>query len=120
MGHLLGSLAKSFGTDHIIWGTDCLWWGSPQWIIQAMHRFRMPDELQKRWGYPEITREDKEKIFGLNAATLLNVNVDAQRRAIPEDYLSRYKAAYRDQGKSAEQQALRAGCVSSPDFSTTG
>ncbi len=98
MGHLLGSIAKSFGTDHIIWGTDCLWWGSPQWIIQAMRRFRMPEDLQERWGYPEITDEDKEKIFGLNAARLFKVDVEAQRNAIPSDYMSRYKQAYLERG----------------------
>src|SRR5438105_2749854 len=38
MSHLIGSLMKSFGPDRTLWGTDCLWWGSPQWIIQAMHR----------------------------------------------------------------------------------
>ena len=98
MGHMLGSLMKSFGSDHIIWGTDCLWWGSPQWIIQAMHRFRMPEQLMERWGYPEITAEDKEKIFGLNAAKVFKVDVDTRRNAIPTDYMSRYKAAYNDRG----------------------
>jgi hypothetical protein len=98
MAHLLGSLAKSFGTDHIIWGTDCLWWGSPQWIIQAMHRFQMPEPLQKKWGYPAITQTDKEKIFALNAAKLFKVDIKAQRKAIPDDYMSRYKVAYKDTG----------------------
>jgi len=99
MAHLLGSLMKSFGADHIIWGTDCLWWGSPQWIIQAMHRFQMPEEMQKKWGYPPITKRDKEMIFGLNAARLYKIDVKAQRKAIPQDYMTRYKAAYIDSGR---------------------
>ena len=98
MGHLLGSLKKSFGVDHIIWGTDCLWWGSPQWIIQAMHRFQMPEAMQKRWGYSAITAADKEKIFGVNAAKLFKVDIKAQRKAIPDDYMSRYKTAYLERG----------------------
>ena len=56
----------------------------------------MPDELRKKWGYPEITREDKEKIFALNAAKVFKVDLKAQRKAIPDDYMSRYKAAYLD------------------------
>ncbi|MBM3775278.1 MAG: hypothetical protein FJW37_08950, partial [Acidobacteria bacterium] len=104
MGHLLGSLLKSFGSDHVFWGTDCLWWGSPQWIIQAMHRFRMPEALQKRWGYPPITRADKEKMFALNAARLYKVDLKARRKAIPADYLSRYKTAYLEHGLLPENK----------------
>ena len=26
--------------NHVVWGTDCLWWGSPQWAIEAFKRFR--------------------------------------------------------------------------------
>ena len=96
MGHLMGSLMKSFGPDRILWGTDCLWWGSPQWIVQAMHRFQMPAELQSTWGYPPITKKDKEKIFGLNAAKLYNIDVKGRRKAIPDDYMSQYKLAYLD------------------------
>lgn len=98
MAHLIGSLMKSFGSDHILWGTDCLWWGSPQWIIQAMHRLQIPENMQKRYGYPSITRADKEKIFALNAAKLFKVDLKAQRKAIPDDYMSRYKQAYLDRG----------------------
>ncbi|MEX0677733.1 MAG: amidohydrolase family protein, partial [Pirellulales bacterium] len=29
--HLIGRNVKTYGADHVIWGTDCLWWGSPQW-----------------------------------------------------------------------------------------
>ncbi|MEX0978758.1 MAG: amidohydrolase family protein, partial [Pirellulales bacterium] len=33
--HLIGRNCKMYGSDHVIWGTDCLWWGSPQWPIDA-------------------------------------------------------------------------------------
>ena len=96
--HGIGKNIKHYGSDHVIWGTDCLWWGSPQWIIQAMHRFQMPEAMQKRWGYSAITAADKEKIFGVNAAKLFKVDIKAQRKAIPDDYMSRYKTAYLDRG----------------------
>jgi hypothetical protein len=63
-----------------------------------MQRFQMPEAIAKKWGYPAITTADKEKIFGLNAAKLFKVDVKAQRKAIPDDYMSRYKAAYLDRG----------------------
>jgi uncharacterized protein len=50
-GHVLGMLAQSFGADHILWGTDSIRWGSPQWPIEALRRFTMPESLMKRFGY---------------------------------------------------------------------
>src|SRR5262245_3210149 len=43
--HLIGKNVKYYGVDHVIWGTDCLWWGSPQWVIDAFKRFQISDEL---------------------------------------------------------------------------
>jgi hypothetical protein len=40
----------------------------------------------------------KEQIFGLNAARLFGVDVNARRNDIPQDYLSRMKMAYLDDG----------------------
>ena len=39
--HLIGKNIKYYGVDHVIWGTDCLWWGSPQWVIDAFKRFQI-------------------------------------------------------------------------------
>jgi predicted TIM-barrel fold metal-dependent hydrolase len=96
--HLIGQLLGSFGADHMIWGTDSLWWGSPQWQIEAFRRFQIPIEMQKKFGYRAITDKDKEKIFGLNAARIYKVDVAAKRQAIPKDYMSRIKAAYVENG----------------------
>src|SRR5918912_1591081 len=41
--YLLGMMIDSFGEDHILWGTDSIWWGSPQWQIEAFRRFQMPE-----------------------------------------------------------------------------
>ena len=40
--HLMGKNIKNYGVDHVIWGTDCLWWGSPQWVIDAFADSRSP------------------------------------------------------------------------------
>jgi len=96
--HLLGQLMKAFGPDRIVWGTDCIWWGSPQWQIEAFRRFQIPEALQSAHGYPALTAVDKAKIFGLNAAKIYGVDVAAARKALPEDALSRLKAAYHDHG----------------------
>jgi len=104
-GHLLGQLTKSFGADHVIWGTDAIWWGSPQWMIEAMRRFQIPENLRKDYGYAELTDADKEKIFGLNLAGLYGVDVEKQRTAIPGDSLSSMKTAYQDSGAEPSNTA---------------
>ncbi len=93
-GHLLGQLIDGFGADHVIWGTDCIWWGSPQWLIEAFRRYQIPDSLQEKFGYAAITAADRDIIFGKNLAGLYKVNVAAQRKAIPGDSLSQMKTAY--------------------------
>jgi predicted TIM-barrel fold metal-dependent hydrolase len=104
--HGMGLNIKTYGVDHIIWGTDCLWWGSPQWSIEAFQRFQISDEMCEKHGYKKITDDDKAKIFGLNAAKLYNVDVKAQRNALPNDVLERVKLAYQDSGGLRDNAAF--------------
>jgi uncharacterized protein len=96
--HGMGKNIKTYGADHVVWGTDCLWWGSPQWGIDAFKRFQISDEMCEKFGYKKITKEDKAKIFGLNAAKLYNVDVKAKRKALPADALEKLKIAYLETG----------------------
>jgi predicted TIM-barrel fold metal-dependent hydrolase len=68
--HIMGQLLKYVGPDRIVFGSDSIWYGSPQWQIEALWRLRIPDELRQRWGYPELTQAAKRKILGLNSARL--------------------------------------------------
>jgi predicted TIM-barrel fold metal-dependent hydrolase len=103
--HGMGKNIKYYGADHVIWGTDCLWWGSPQWIIDAFKRFQISDEICEKFGYKKITKEDKAKIFGLNAAKIYGVDVNAKRNALPSDTLSRLKVAYLERGGQRDNAA---------------
>lgn len=96
--HGMGKNIKYYGSDHVVWGTDCLWWGSPQWGIDALKRFNISPEMCDKFGYKPLTKDDKAKIFGLNAAKLYGVNVKAKRNALPADSLERLKTAYLDRG----------------------
>ena len=96
--HGIGKNIKHYGADHVIWGTDCLWWGSPQWAIDAFKRFDISDEMCEKFGYKKITKEDKKKILGLNAAKLYKVDVKAKRNAFPADTLNQLKTAYLERG----------------------
>jgi len=96
--HGMGKNIKYYGADHVIWGTDCLWWGSPQWLIDAFQRFQISDEVCERFGYKKITKQDKAKILGLNAARLYGIDLKKKRKALPGDALDRLKTAYLDGG----------------------
>jgi predicted TIM-barrel fold metal-dependent hydrolase len=96
--HLLRQVIDAFGADHVLWGTDSIWYGTPQWQIDAFRRFEIPPPLVERHGYAPLTRNVKEQIFGLNAARLFGVDVSAKRNEIPNDYLTRMKMAYLDGG----------------------
>ena len=93
--HLMGRNLKHYGADRVLWGTDCVWWGSPQWCIDAFKRFQISDEICERFGYEKLTKEEKAKIFGLNAAKLYGVDPAQARKAIGRDSLARIKSAYR-------------------------
>ncbi|MEC4675110.1 MAG: amidohydrolase family protein [Nitrospirota bacterium] len=103
--HLFGQMLLAFGDDHILWGTDSIWYGTPQWQIEAFRRFQIPDALREKHGYPELTKEVKAKIFGLNAARVFSVDVNAKRHELPKDYLSRLKMAYLDEGPFPSHRA---------------
>jgi predicted TIM-barrel fold metal-dependent hydrolase len=92
--HMLGQMLLVAGADHILWGTDSIWGGSPQSQIERLRRLRMTDELMDRHGYPALTDAIKDQIFGLNAARLFGVNVAAQRNAIQVDRLTELRREY--------------------------
>jgi hypothetical protein len=94
--HLLGKLLTSFGPDHIIWGTDSIWYGTPQWQIDALKTFVMPQQLIDEFGYPQITDEIRAKIFGLNAARLYDLDVDELRCSIADDPIEMVRREIRE------------------------
>jgi predicted TIM-barrel fold metal-dependent hydrolase len=97
-GHVLGMLVQSLGADHVLWGTDSIWWGSPQWQIEALRRYTMPESLMKRFGYRPLTSDVKAQILGGNAARVYGIDPNLHRNPIPPDYVSKLKAAYREEG----------------------
>ncbi|MBA3552239.1 MAG: amidohydrolase family protein, partial [Actinobacteria bacterium] len=72
--HVLGKLLKYVGEDNVVWGTDCLFYGSPQDQIQAFRAFSITDAFQDRFGYPKLTKEIKRKVLGANAARVYGVD----------------------------------------------
>ncbi len=79
--HALGKLLKYVGEDNVLWGTDSIWYGSPQDQIQTFRSFQISEPLRERYGYPEITPEIRAKVFGQNAARVYGVAPPAVARA---------------------------------------
>jgi uncharacterized protein len=77
---ILGEAMRWVGPDKIIWGTD-----DPEMHMQmgcavmALRDFQMPKDLQEQYGYPEITDEDKRKMFGGNLGKLLGIDTTKRR-----------------------------------------
>lgn len=92
--HLLGQMLQTAGPDRIVWGTDCIWSGSPQSQIERFRRLKMKPELMEKYKYPDLTSEVKDKIFGLNAARLFQLDPKAKRQEIAGDKLSMLRREY--------------------------
>jgi hypothetical protein len=99
--HTVGKLLKRVGEHRVLWGTDAIWYGSPQAQLQAFRAFTISAEFQDQFGYPALTDAVKAQVLGLNAASLFDLDVHATRCAFATDPLTGAKttAAYlRDEG----------------------
>jgi predicted TIM-barrel fold metal-dependent hydrolase len=102
--HMLGQMIQVAGADHILWGTDSIWGGSPQSQIVRLRKLTMTGELMKKYKYPELTDETKDKILGLNAAKLFGTDPKAKRQAIKADKLTRLREEYRQRPAPSNTQ----------------
>ncbi len=92
--HSLGKLFKYVGEDNVLWGTDSIWYGSPQDQIQAFRTFQISTEYQEQFGYPAITPELRRKVFGLNAAKPYEISATEIAAILSKDKLSQQRLAY--------------------------
>jgi hypothetical protein len=92
--HALGKLIKYCGENNVLWGTDSIWYGSPQDQIQAFRAFQISPELRDKHGYPEISPQLRAKIFGLNAAKVYSISPDEVKKYTQRDVITRERLAY--------------------------
>ena len=86
--HAIGKLLKRVGTNRVLWGTDAVWYGSPEPQIMAMRSFEISQEFQDAYGYPALTDQVKAGFFGLNGAELFGIDPTATRCGLTSDPLS--------------------------------
>ena len=92
--HAIGKLVKHCGPDNVLWGTDSIWYGSPQDQIQAFRAFQIAPVLREKHGYSEITPELRAKIFGRNAAKVYGLSAAEIKKYTSRDSISRERSAY--------------------------
>ncbi|MEO8629061.1 MAG: amidohydrolase family protein [Betaproteobacteria bacterium] len=94
----IGQLVNEMGADHVLWGTDSVWYGSPQWQIEAMRRLEIPDDMMHKMGWKtKLGGPDsdvKRQIFGQNAARLYKYKIQAEYENLSNDKLALMKAEY--------------------------
>ncbi len=93
--HAIGKLVKYMGEDNVLWGTDSIWYGSPQDQIQAFRTFQISEEFQEKYGYPAMTPGLRAKIFGLNATRPYAVQSEEVLMRARSDEIFRRRQAYR-------------------------
>lgn len=94
--HVLGKLLLAVGEDNVLWGTDSVWYGPSQPLIDAFRAFQIPEALRERHGYPELTSAIKDKILGGNAARVYDVDLTALTRVVEGDDLAWTREAMRE------------------------
>ena len=92
--HALGKLFKYCGENNVLWGTDSIWYGSPQDQIQAFRTFQISPALRDKFGYPLITKELRAKVFGLNALKIYPVPPDVLNKHLKADKVARDRDTY--------------------------
>src|SRR5687767_11073877 len=92
--HALGKLIKHVGEDNVLWGTDSIWYGSPQDQIVAFRTFQISKELRERFGYPEITPALRAKVLGLNGAKVYGISAAELKKVLARDAISTEKLDY--------------------------
>ena len=111
---MMGQLVKGLGADHVVWGSDAIWTGAPQWQIEALRRLEIPEELRKKHNLPMLGAADgpiKKGIFGENSARLYNFT-PAQRAALSTDWVASVKRDYDVYGEGRTN--LRYGYMQQP------
>jgi hypothetical protein len=107
---IMGTLINGLGADRVVWGSDAVWTGAPQWQIEGLRRLEIPEDMQTKFGFAPLgpaTGPVKSAIFGETSARLYGIEPTSYAGA--GDRLSQLKAAHRDAGNGPSN--LRYGYV---------
>ena len=107
---LMGQLIKGMGVDHVVWGTDAVWTGGPQWQIEGLRRLEIPEDMRRKHGFAELGPADgpvKRAIFGENSARMYRYEI--KKAAWRDDRFAAIKTDYESRGRDPSH--LRYGFI---------
>jgi predicted TIM-barrel fold metal-dependent hydrolase len=94
---IMGQLISGLGADHVCWGTDAVWTGSPQWQIEGLRRLEIPEDMQRAYGFAPLGPADgpvKSAIFGGNNARIYGVEPAVASAGLANDRFASLKREY--------------------------
>jgi predicted TIM-barrel fold metal-dependent hydrolase len=97
---MMGILVRGLGADHVCWGTDAIWTGSPQWQIEALRRLEIPEDMQKQFGFEPLGPAEgavKTAILGGNNARLYKYPI-MQKSELARDHFAQLREQYEQGG----------------------
>lgn len=98
----IGQLVNLMGPDNVVWGSDSVFYGSPQWQIEAMRRLEIPDDMmaKNKWKIRlgDADSAVKRKIFGQNTARLYKYDIKSASEGISRDQIALMKQEYEKEG----------------------
>jgi uncharacterized protein len=109
---MLGTLIKGMGVDKVLWGTDSVWYGSPQWQIEALRRLEIPEDMRKKHGFAPLGPAQagvKNAILSGNASRLYGLDLAAAQGEIRDDHIADMRREFLAQG--SRRSNLRYGYV---------
>ena len=95
--HAMGKLLKYLGPDNVLYGSDSVWYGSPQDQILALRTFQISEALREQYDYPEISADIRAKLFGLNGARVYNIDAAEIQQRMSRDPVTSARTAYREE-----------------------
>jgi predicted TIM-barrel fold metal-dependent hydrolase len=113
--HALGKLFKHVGEDNVLWGTDSIWYGSPQDQIQAFRTFQISDDFADKHNYSKITPALRAKVFGRNALKVYSIPEEVLKIHLPRDRVAQNRIEY---GERADPSFVTHGPKTRREFLT--
>lgn len=77
---IMAELLFWVGEDKLLFASDYAIW-TPKWLVEKFIEFELPEDIAAERGV-SLTMEVKEKILGLNAAALYNIDIESQKKKL--------------------------------------
>lgn len=80
--HAFGQALQTCGVHKLMYGSEAFSFNGCQSTVAGFAGLQMPEELQDKYGYPEITRDIMAPILGENIAKIFKIDVEKKKREL--------------------------------------